>query len=87
MIEPYEVFLRAEAIEALRLLHPRHRKAVGVFIDALAMNPFSEGDYTSPDATGRAISIKILGAVAMSYWADHPAKEVKVIDIRSADRA
>jgi mRNA-degrading endonuclease RelE of RelBE toxin-antitoxin system len=87
MIEPYEVFLRAEAIEVLRLLHPRHRKAIGAFIDSLAMNPFLEGDYSSPDATGRAISIKILGAFALSYWADHPAKEIKVIDIRSADRS
>lgn len=87
MIEPYAVFLRSEAIDALHSLQPRHRKVVGAFIDSLAMDPFTEGDYNSPDSTGRAIGIKILGAVAISYWADHPVKEIKVIDIRSADRA
>lgn len=87
MIEPYEVFLRTEAISTLRALPLRQRKLVGSFIDQLADDPFAEGDFQNKDAIGRILCIKVVGSAAITYWADHAVKEIKVLDIREADRA
>lgn len=87
MTPPYEIFLRAEAIDALNVIRAKPRKLVCQFIDSLALDPFSEGDYSVRDASSRDIHIKIVAEYAVTFWTDHPAKEIKVIDIRSADRA
>ena len=87
MIPPYEIFLRSEAIDSLRGIRPAARRLVTQFIDSLALDPFSEGDYSVKDDSGRDIHIKVVGEYAVTFWADHPAKEIKIIDIRSADRA
>lgn len=87
MIPPYEIFLRAEAVDSLRAMRGPARRQVAAYIDSLATNPFSEADYAMEDASGREIHIKILGQYAVTFWADHAVKEVKVIDIRQADRA
>ena len=87
MIDPYEIFLRSEAIEALRGIRGTSRKWIAAFIDSLAADPSQTGDYASHDSTGREISIKILGSYAVTFWADHPAREIKITDIRSADQA
>jgi hypothetical protein len=44
------------------------------------------GDYVERDEIGRPIQVLILGRVALWYWADHAAKEVKVLDLTSAGR-
>jgi hypothetical protein len=84
---PYEIFLRSEAIEALSGIRGVSRKLIVVFIDSLASDPLQAGDYSVQDSTGRDISIKILGSYAVTYWADHPVKEIRITDIRSADHA
>jgi mRNA-degrading endonuclease RelE of RelBE toxin-antitoxin system len=87
MMQPYEIFLRSEAIEALRKIPTNQRGTIVRFIDALADDPFITGDYTSEDSTGRLICIKVLSSYAVTFWADYPAKEIKITDVRSADRA
>jgi mRNA-degrading endonuclease RelE of RelBE toxin-antitoxin system len=87
MIEPYEVFLRAEAIQSLRSIPASARKRISSFIDLLSSDPALPGDYHITDSTGRIIEIKILGSHAITFWADHAAREIKITDIRSADRA
>ena len=87
MMAPYDIFLRSEAIEALTGIRGISRKLIVVFIDSLASDPLQAGDYSVQYSTGRDISIKILGSYAVTCWADHPAREIKITDIRSADRA
>lgn len=87
MMEPYEIFLRAEATESLRGIRGTARKAVAGLIDSLALDPSATGDYAIQDVTGRVICIKVLGSHAVTFWADHATKEIKIKDIRSADRA
>lgn len=87
MIEPYDIFLRAEAIEALRGTRGNPRRQIATFINSLASDPAVSGDYTIEDSTGRVICIKIVGSYAVTFWADHPAREIKITDIRSADHA
>ena len=87
MIEPYHVFLRAEAIDALRGIRGRQRQRIAAFINALAFPPSTAGDYAIQDSSRRSICISIIGSYAVTFWADHPVKEIKITDIRRADRA
>jgi hypothetical protein len=87
MIEPYEVFLRAEAILALHSIPVAARRRISSFIDLLSSDPALGGDYQITDPSGRIIEIKVIGSHAITFWTDHAAREIKITDIRSADRA
>ena len=82
----YNVFLRFEAIEALKSIRGKQRKSVSDFIDFLQDNPNAKGDYTERDDTDREIEMKVLGQYVVTFWADHAVRELKVVDIRRADR-
>jgi len=64
---------------------PRERALILAFLDQLQFNPNRPGDYEETDSVGRRIQIKIIGKYALTYWADHAVKEVKVTNIELAD--
>ena len=73
--------------ELLRDPRPRTRDRSHIldFIDSLAINPHQTGDYEEPDNDGRLVQIKIIGDFALTFWADHAVKEVKVTHFERAD--
>jgi hypothetical protein len=56
------------------------RRLVKTF-DQLANDPFQLGKYQAQDTTGRTIQVKPVGRFLVSYWADHGAKELRVINL------
>lgn len=74
-------------IDLLKLAKPppRERALILNFLERLQSEPFQRGDYQESDSTGRAVEIKVLGKYALTYWADHAAKEIKVTRIELAD--
>ena len=84
-MQPYKVLV---TIEALQMKRPSgvERDRILSFLEALANNPDRPGDYTERDNSGRSVQIKIVGDYALTYWVDHPVKEVKVTKIEKADR-
>lgn len=52
----------------------------------MASDPLKTGDYEERDEIGRPVAIKIVGEYALTYWADHAVKEIKVTRIEKADR-
>lgn len=85
-MKPYKVFLRLEAMESLRGIRAAQKNRISRFIDSLVDDPSQTGDYAEQDENQRQIEIKVVGQFAITYWADHAVNEVKVIDIRRADR-
>jgi hypothetical protein len=85
-MKPYKVFLRLEAMDSLRSMSFGQRARISRFLDLLAEDPAQAGDFAEQDETQRPIEIKVVGQFAVTYWADHAVKEVKVTDIRRADR-
>lgn len=85
MMRPYSVFLRIEAIEALRDLHQRERDDVFRFARSLAENPFQESDRREADGQGRMRDVRTVGALAVVYYVDNADSEIKVLDVRLAD--
>jgi hypothetical protein len=83
-MEDYRVLVSKDL---LRDPGPRTRDRTQIldFIDSLAVDPHQTGDFEEPDNDGRPMQIKIIGAYALTYWADHAVKEVKVTRIERAD--
>lgn len=81
----YDVFVRHEVYQALQDIDTRDRERASDFIESLADDPFREGDETTRDTNGRVVQVKMLGRFALFYWADHAAKEVRVVDLANAD--
>jgi hypothetical protein len=82
----YEVYLRAEAFEFLRHRHTDARNRLLRLLHELGRDSYRRGDFSERDLSGREIQILIFQRYAISYWADHAVKELKVIDIRYADK-
>jgi mRNA-degrading endonuclease RelE of RelBE toxin-antitoxin system len=82
---PYKVLI---SIEILQLERPsrRNRESILSFLESLALNPLRRGDYEELDEVGRPVQIKIIGDYALTFWADHAVKEIKVTKIEKADK-
>jgi hypothetical protein len=80
----YAVYLHFELLEVVPKRGAQQQKILR-FIQLLAENPFAEGDFTDKDDTFRTRQIKIVGDYAITYWTDHPAKTVMIMDIALAD--
>ena len=85
-MQPYKVLV---SISFLQLERPSRfeRDRILSFLESLADNPWKRGDYEERDDVGHPIQIKIIGDYALTFWADHAVKEVKVTRLEKADRA
>ena len=83
-MDPYRVLV---CIEILQIQQPsrQERDLILRFLESLESRPSRKGDYEEMDAVGRPVQIKVIGKYALTYWADHAVKEVKVTRIELAD--
>ena len=86
MIRPYSVFLHLEVTEALRSLDRSERGRILRFAHTLADNPFQAGDFREQDPQGRTNEVKIIGRLAVVYYADDADSEVRILEARPVDR-
>ena len=83
---PHRVFIAAEVIAFLKTCTRREQLLITRLFEELVNDPFRAGDYVERDETGRPIQVKIIGRYAVFFWADHPVKEVKIVDLKPAGR-
>jgi len=81
----YSVFIHEAVLSSAPKAGAQHRLVMD-FIRSLAEDPYHEGDFRDRDEVGRPLEVKIVGRYAITYWADHAVKEVKVLHIQLADR-
>lgn len=85
MATGYTLYVRHEVYLLLGRL-PRHQRSrILEFLDRLPADPVQHGDYEARSPEGRPIHVKVIGAFAVLFWADHAVSEVKVVDIVPAD--
>ena len=48
----------------------------------LTNNPFAEGQFEVKDNAGRKNQVLVWESWAVTYWADHPVKELRIVDVR-----
>ena len=77
----YEPVLSSKAADFLvSLSKPRQRKLIDLLYQ-LAANPFQPGDFSHADDTGRDVQFIFIRDLLIAYWADHPVKELRIVDI------
>ncbi len=59
----------------------RHREYLLRVFDQLIEDPFLAGDFVERDAIGRPVQVKRFGDWCITYWSEHLADKVHVIDI------
>jgi hypothetical protein len=59
----------------------RHREELLRIFAGLANDPFVVGDTTQRDATGRYCQVKRFGAWSVTYWPEHLASQIHIIDV------
>ncbi len=77
----FEPILSTNAWEHLRSLSKRRQDRLIRLIYQLADDPFQFGDYQTRDHTGRVLQNLRLGGHTITYWADGPVKELRILDI------
>ena len=82
----YRVFIAMEVIAFLKTCRRPEQFLLTRLFEQLANDPFRAGDYVERDEIGRPIQVVIVGKYAVFFWADHPVKEVRVVDLKPAGR-
>jgi hypothetical protein len=80
----YELYIRREVFQVLEGIAEPTREKTLRFMELLSEDPFREGDFTARDDTGRLVQAKLIGEYALYYWADHAAREVRLLDLVDA---
>jgi hypothetical protein len=80
------VSIRLRVYEVLRDMKRAQRERVLRWVEQLEIDPSRDGEFTEVDDTARKIQVSIIGSHAIYFWYDGPVNEVKVVDLRPADR-
>jgi hypothetical protein len=78
-MEPYDFALGAEAVHWFASQTSRQRETLIQIFDVLARHPLAAGDYREVGHSGRAFEVTLAEDVIVTWWADHAAKEVRIV--------
>lgn len=77
----YVLFMRSEVVEFYRSLRRAEKDSLARFFDVLERYPTLAGETTERDAIGCIVQVKFVGKFKVVYWADHSAKEIKILKL------
>jgi hypothetical protein len=78
---PYRPVFSDAAVEFFTTLPRRRQRMLLARAQELADDPFLIPDFTSPDDEGREISHILIDDFLFSFWPDHAAKVVMIVEI------
>jgi len=59
----------------------REREQLLRVFTVLAESPHQRGDWLRKTSSGRELQIKRFGKWLVTYWPDHPVREVRIVDV------
>jgi hypothetical protein len=77
----YEPVLSPKAADFLVSLPRTRQRKLVTLLAQLAADPFHTGDYSLLDDSAREVQFILIGDLLIAYWADHPVKELRIVDI------
>jgi len=83
----YKPVYSEEALRQILALRPasvRHR--ILRRIEVLAGQPLTTGELEVFDETGRTNQMVLVSGYAITFWADHPVKELRIVDVTRLNR-
>jgi hypothetical protein len=80
-VKSYEPVLSARAWELFGSLSRKRQQRLAKIIHQLADNPGRLGDYQTADSAGRFLENLRVEDYLLTYWADGPVHELRILDI------
>ena len=77
----YEPVFSARAWKVLLACSKRRQTTIARLAYTLADFPFRVGDYQTCDSVGRPLENLRLQGFLFTYWADHGACELRIVDL------
>lgn len=81
----YQVVFSSPSVASLTLMPKRWQRRLLIQTCALAENPFWLPDFTSRDDDGREIAHLRAAGWVVTYWVDHAAKLVMIIEFECVE--
>ena len=81
MTRGWKLVLNEGAVERLLACRAKRRQTLIRFLEELRAEPQSRGDFQERDDTGRELQVKRHHEFLLTFWTDHSAKEVRIVDI------
>jgi len=81
----YQLLVAWPVVEFLDSLPMRERRRLRHCFVRISQDPSGRSDYQERDAVGRPVEIHICAGHAFKYWIDHADRQIKVLDVYSAD--
>ena len=84
-MRPYEVILHARAWDALAATKGAAKRRLLTVLDEVTADPFRVGDFRQRDETGRTNEVVLLGEWLVTFWSDHAAGEIRVVNLERGE--
>ncbi len=79
----YRYVIDCDVAETLLRLPTRQREELIRVFRFLTQNPYQRGESSFKDSTSREIHKKRFSRWVISFWADHPVKELRILGIQA----
>lgn len=87
MSQPWQLALQRDALRHLLALRGRERERLLDALDRLAAEPYAPHDFSFRSAVAkREYHVKLVTGFTITYWLDHFANEVRVMQIARIGR-
>jgi hypothetical protein len=80
-VNDYGLVVHGEAVKLLLACGAERRRRLLGALDALAADPFQQGDFQVQDTSLRQQQVKLVHGMLITYYADHAVKELRVTEI------
>jgi hypothetical protein len=84
-VAPFGLVWQEEAALALAGGSPRDQRRILDWVDGLKAHPTRPGDYQERDTAGRVNEVTLVGEWLITYWADHAAREVRIVRLEAVE--
>lgn len=83
-MDDYNLYLSLDVLDLIKGIKGKRKSEVIQFLHQVRVGPFLKGEFQKLK-DGRTLEIKVLGKYSIYYWADHPVKEIKIVEIVKSD--
>ena len=73
--------LEQRAVEQMAMLAEEDWPALLDKLQRLTDQPYQPCDVELPDINGRYVRLKWMGNFVITYWDDHPVKDLRIVSI------
>jgi hypothetical protein len=81
VVHVYEPVLSSSAAAFLVEQSKRVQRSLIGLIERMAEHPAQLGEYSTKDSSGRTLQVLRAGKFTLTYWADDPVKELRIMEI------